>query len=61
VIRLVKLQGFSIEGASGATGQSMALVKVNIHRGLKKLSSLVADDKLMPIVSDQAKHRRSRR
>jgi RNA polymerase sigma-70 factor (ECF subfamily) len=42
VIRLVKLQGLSIERASGATGQSTALVKVNIHRGLKKLAALVA-------------------
>jgi RNA polymerase sigma-70 factor (ECF subfamily) len=41
VIRLVKLQGFSIEEASKATGQSAALVKVNIHRGLKRLASLV--------------------
>jgi RNA polymerase sigma factor (sigma-70 family) len=43
-IRLVKLQGLSIEGASLATGQSTALVKVNIHRGLKRLASFVADD-----------------
>jgi RNA polymerase sigma-70 factor (ECF subfamily) len=42
VIRLVKLQGLSIVGASGATGQSIALVKINIHRGLKKLAALVA-------------------
>jgi RNA polymerase sigma-70 factor (ECF subfamily) len=42
VIRLVKLQGVSIKGASRATGQSAALVKVNIHRGLKKLAALVA-------------------
>jgi len=40
VIRLVKLQGLSIERASRATGQSVALVKVNIHRGLKKLTAL---------------------
>lgn len=40
VIRLVRLQGASIETASGATGQSEALVKVNIHRGLKKLAAL---------------------
>jgi DNA-directed RNA polymerase specialized sigma24 family protein len=44
VIRLVKLQGISIEGASDATGQSAALVKVNIHRGLKKLAALAAGD-----------------
>jgi RNA polymerase sigma factor (sigma-70 family) len=44
VIRLVKLQGASIEAASGATGQSASLVKVNIHRGLKKLAALAACD-----------------
>jgi RNA polymerase sigma-70 factor (ECF subfamily) len=42
VIRLVKLKGFSIARASGATGQSASLVKVNIHRGLKKLATLVS-------------------
>jgi RNA polymerase sigma factor (sigma-70 family) len=42
VIRLVKLNGASIEDASGATGQSASLVKVNIHRGLKKLAALAA-------------------
>jgi RNA polymerase sigma factor (sigma-70 family) len=41
VIRLVKLQGYSIEEASEATGQSATLVKVNIHRGLKRLISRV--------------------
>jgi RNA polymerase sigma factor (sigma-70 family) len=44
VIRLVKLEGVSIEHASGATGQSKSLVKINIHRGLKKLAALAADD-----------------
>jgi DNA-directed RNA polymerase specialized sigma24 family protein len=44
VIRLVKLQGVSIERASGATGQSAALVKINVHRGLKKLAALVSCD-----------------
>lgn len=39
VIRLVKLEGYSIEEASQATGQSVSLVKVNIHRGLKRLAS----------------------
>lgn len=41
VIRLVKLQGLSIEEASAATGQSESLVKVNIHRGLGRLTSIV--------------------
>jgi RNA polymerase sigma-70 factor (ECF subfamily) len=42
VIRLVKLKGLSVARASGVTGQSTALVKVNIHRGLKKLADLVS-------------------
>jgi RNA polymerase sigma-70 factor (ECF subfamily) len=41
VIRLVKLDGASVADASRATGQSAALVKVNIHRGLKKLAAMV--------------------
>ena len=40
VIRLVKLQGLSIEEAATATGQSASLVKVNIHRGLGRLQAL---------------------
>jgi RNA polymerase sigma factor (sigma-70 family) len=39
-IRMVKLQGFSVEEASRATGQSVSLVKVNIHRGLKQLVAM---------------------
>ena len=41
VIRLVKLEGRSIEEAASLTGQSQALVKVNIHRGLARLSRTV--------------------
>lgn len=44
VIRLVKLEGLSIEDAAQATGQSTALVKVNIHRGLRRLASLATCD-----------------
>ena len=40
-IRLVKLEGYSVEEASRATGQSASLVKVNIHRGLKRLAGMV--------------------
>jgi RNA polymerase sigma-70 factor (ECF subfamily) len=43
VIRLVKLQGLSIEEAAAQTGQTISLVKVNIHRGLDRLSALVQD------------------
>ena len=42
VIRLVRLRGLSIARASDATGQSAALVKINIHRGLKKMADLVS-------------------
>lgn len=41
VIRLVKLEGLSIEEAAARTGQSVSLVKVNIHRGLGRLTSIV--------------------
>lgn len=41
VIRLVKIQGLSIVEAAQQTGQSESLVKVNIHRGIKKMNALV--------------------
>lgn len=41
VIELVKIEGHSIREAAERTGQSESLVKVNIHRGLKKLSALI--------------------
>lgn len=41
VIRLVKLDGLSIEEAAARSGQSVSLVKVNIHRGLGRLAKLV--------------------
>ncbi|MDE2436620.1 MAG: sigma-70 family RNA polymerase sigma factor [Sphingomonadales bacterium] len=40
-IELVKIEGLSISEASASTGQSESLVKVNIHRGLKRLASLI--------------------
>jgi RNA polymerase sigma-70 factor (ECF subfamily) len=40
VIRLVKLQGLSIEEAATRTGQSASLVKVNIHRGFARLTAM---------------------
>jgi RNA polymerase sigma factor (sigma-70 family) len=46
VIRLVKLQGLTIEEAAEATGQSESLVKVNIHRGLGKLQAVVNTDSI---------------
>ncbi len=44
VIRLVKLQGLSIEEAAARTGQSISLVKVNIHRGLGQLTMLAGKE-----------------
>ncbi|MEP2735657.1 MAG: sigma-70 family RNA polymerase sigma factor [Erythrobacter sp.] len=41
VIELVKIEGLSVREAAQKTGQSESLVKVNIHRGLKKLATLV--------------------
>ena len=40
-IELVKIGGLSIREASEKTGQSESLIKVNIHRGLKKLATMV--------------------
>lgn len=40
-IELVKIAGHSIRDAAARCGQSEAAIKVNIHRGLKKLSALI--------------------
>ena len=49
-IRLVKLEGLSIEEASKATGQSTALLRANIHRGLKRPTSLLRSQRTTLIV-----------
>lgn len=41
VIRLVKIEGLSVAEAAEQSGQSEPLVKVNIHRGLKRLAAVV--------------------
>lgn len=46
VIRMVKLQGFSVREAAMMSGQSEALVKVNIHRGLAALRAFFAEGDL---------------
>ncbi len=43
-IELVKIEGRSIVEAAAVTGQSESLIKVNIHRGLKKLTSLIESE-----------------
>lgn len=43
-ITLVKIEGASIAEAARISGQSESLVKVNIHRGLRKLAGLVESE-----------------
>jgi RNA polymerase sigma-70 factor (ECF subfamily) len=43
-ITLVKIDGLSVADAAVASGQSVSLVKMNIHRGLRRLSVLVEED-----------------
>ncbi|WP_019831863.1 sigma-70 family RNA polymerase sigma factor [Sphingomonas sp. PR090111-T3T-6A] len=43
VIKLVKLDGATVEEAASLSGQSTSLVKVNIHRGLKRLGQVISD------------------
>lgn len=40
-IRLVKIEGYSVEEASRVTGQSVSLIKINIHRGTKRLADII--------------------
>lgn len=44
VIRIVKIEGHSVSEACIMTGQTESLVKVNIHRGLKKLAALIESE-----------------
>ncbi len=43
-ITLTRVEGRSIEEAARVSGQSASLVKVNVHRGLKKLAALVESE-----------------
>jgi RNA polymerase sigma-70 factor (ECF subfamily) len=43
-IRATRIDGLSTAEAAERLGQSEALVKVNVHRGLKKLAALVEDE-----------------
>jgi RNA polymerase sigma-70 factor (ECF subfamily) len=45
-IRLVKLEGRSIREASTLSGQSESLVKVNIHRGILAMRSMLGGETL---------------
>lgn len=43
-IKLVKIQGLTIAEASEQTGQSESLVKVNIHRGMKRMAAVIEEE-----------------
>jgi RNA polymerase sigma-70 factor, ECF subfamily len=43
-IRYVKLEGLSIREAAARCGMSESAVKVAVHRGLKALASMIAED-----------------
>ncbi len=43
-IELVKIKGLSVSEASQTLGQSENLIKVNIHRGLKRLAAMIEKD-----------------
>jgi RNA polymerase sigma-70 factor (ECF subfamily) len=43
-IVLTRIEGLSMAEASARTGVSVAALKVQVHRGLKKLGTLVRDD-----------------
>ena len=43
-IRAVRIEGLSMAEAGARLGQSEGLVKVNVHRGLKRMAALVEDD-----------------
>ena len=40
-IELVRIEGRSVREAAAATGQSESLIKINIHRGLKRLTAMI--------------------
>jgi RNA polymerase sigma-70 factor (ECF subfamily) len=43
-IRVTRIEGLSTAEAAARLGQSESLIKVNVHRGLKKLASLVEEE-----------------
>ena len=43
-ITLTKVEGLSVKEAARVCGQSESLIKVNVHRGLKKLAALVESE-----------------
>jgi RNA polymerase sigma-70 factor (ECF subfamily) len=44
-IRLTKLEGLSVAEAASRTGASESAIKVQVHRGLRRLAALVRDER----------------
>ena len=44
-IRATRIEGLSTAEAAVSLGQSESLIKVNVHRGLKRLAALVEEDR----------------
>ncbi len=42
-IRAVKLEGLSVAEAAGRLGQTESLIKVNVHRGLRKMAGAIEE------------------
>jgi RNA polymerase sigma-70 factor (ECF subfamily) len=42
-IALVKIEGLSVADAAARSGQSVSAIKVNIHRGLRRLAAMVEE------------------
>jgi RNA polymerase sigma-70 factor (ECF subfamily) len=43
-IRAVKIEGLSVIEAAARLGQSESMIKVNVHRGLKRMAAAVDED-----------------
>ena len=44
-IRAVKIEGLSVNEAAARLGQSESMIKVNVHRGLKRMAAAVDEDR----------------
>lgn len=44
-IRAMRIEGLSVAEAAAQLGQSESMVKVNVHRGLKRLAAMVDEDR----------------
>lgn len=42
-VRVVRIEGLSVAEAAARLGQSEALVKVNVHRGIKRMAAMVEE------------------